>query len=525
MRTPIEPRSGGPVPGAGPLLLATGSRLAGNAVITIVARALPLSFGFFVIPYLLRHLGQDRFGILSFAWLVLGYFAMFDLGTGKATTKLVAEAIAAPGRSNIGEIFWNALGFQILAGLLASGCMLLIARPLAHRFLTVPGAMQAEATAVFRVLALMGPWILTASCLSGCLEASQRFDLVNAVNAPATASLFLVPALVTWLGFGIVHIATGLLLAQAIKTLVFFCICLRHLPPIRKRPTIDFGIFCKLLSFGGWMTLGNVCSLFVVYLDRLLLAMILSVGDLAYYTAPYELITKLLVIPASLVMVLFPAFSAMSIGRRDQACVIFEKAVIYLFLSAGCVTILAFTFTPEFLHLWLGPGFAVRSSTSMRILSVGVFANSLAYVAYALLNGFGRPDLAPKFYLLEAALLAAPTWFLVRLLGINGGALAWSTRVVFDGVLLFTAVYRCVPGMPNLFRSRMLFRAVVCLGTFASAMPLLKSSSSFGAVPLMIAALGSTALLMIAVWRWVLGLSERAGVLRVLKPLTVLAGR
>ena len=33
------------------------------------------------------------FGVLSLVWMFIGYFSLFDLGLGRATTKLVAEKI------------------------------------------------------------------------------------------------------------------------------------------------------------------------------------------------------------------------------------------------------------------------------------------------------------------------------------------------------------------------------------------------------------------------------------------------
>ena len=48
------------------------------------------------IPILVDGLGTARFGILTLAWMVVGYFSLFDLGLGRALTKLTAKVRIVP---------------------------------------------------------------------------------------------------------------------------------------------------------------------------------------------------------------------------------------------------------------------------------------------------------------------------------------------------------------------------------------------------------------------------------------------
>jgi O-antigen/teichoic acid export membrane protein len=65
--------------------------------------------------------------------------------------------------------------------------------------------------------------------------------------------------------------------------------------------------------------------------------------------------------------------------------------------------------------------------------------NSLAQVPFALIQGFGRPDITAKFHVFELFLYVPLVWLLIKNLGIMGGALAWTFRVILDSVLLFAA--------------------------------------------------------------------------------------
>src|SRR5512145_213743 len=76
-----------------PRLEIHGRHLARNAALNLAGQAAPLLVGVLCIPPVIAGLGAERFGLLALAWAVLGYFSVFDLGLGRATTKFVAEAL------------------------------------------------------------------------------------------------------------------------------------------------------------------------------------------------------------------------------------------------------------------------------------------------------------------------------------------------------------------------------------------------------------------------------------------------
>src|SRR5689334_15506862 len=74
-------------------VLTSGRLLAGNAVWNLLAICSPLLVALVCLPVLKRGLGTDRLGIISLAWIIIGYFGLFDLGLSRALTKLVAEKL------------------------------------------------------------------------------------------------------------------------------------------------------------------------------------------------------------------------------------------------------------------------------------------------------------------------------------------------------------------------------------------------------------------------------------------------
>ncbi|MGZ4898793.1 MAG: hypothetical protein ACXV8X_03975, partial [Candidatus Angelobacter sp.] len=73
--------------------LASGRSVAGNTLWNLLGNCFPVAVAVVCLPVLKRGLGTERLGIISLAWVVIGYFGLFDLGLSRALTKLVAERI------------------------------------------------------------------------------------------------------------------------------------------------------------------------------------------------------------------------------------------------------------------------------------------------------------------------------------------------------------------------------------------------------------------------------------------------
>ena len=192
-----------------------GGLLARNTALNLLGQVLPLAVGFVTIPYVIRGLGTDRFGVLALAWLLLGYFGLFDLGLGRATTKFVAECLGRGELDRLPQLVWTSLGSQVAFGLLGGLIVSALTPLLVTRILRIPPALIVETRSTFFLLAAALPLVLAMNALRGVLEAVQRFDLVNYVKVPASISVFLLPAIALTFGLRLPGIVLLLVMARA----------------------------------------------------------------------------------------------------------------------------------------------------------------------------------------------------------------------------------------------------------------------------------------------------------------------
>jgi O-antigen/teichoic acid export membrane protein len=89
-------------------------------------------------------------------------------------------------------------------------------------------------------------------------------------------------------------------------------------------------------------------------------------------------------------------------------------------------------------------------------LTLGVFINSLAQIAFALVQGAGRPDLTAKLHLIELPFYLLAIWWLIGSYGIKGAAMAWVIRIGVDAIFLFGMAHRFLPIKASIIRKKIL---------------------------------------------------------------------
>src|SRR3546814_16934770 len=107
----------------------TGWNLAGSGV--------PLLVGLFSVPYLVKNLGVEAFGILTLIWALIGYFSLFDFGLGRALTQQIAKRLNTSAVTQVSGLARVGLLFTLSTGLVGGVMRALLADVLAPDWLYV----------------------------------------------------------------------------------------------------------------------------------------------------------------------------------------------------------------------------------------------------------------------------------------------------------------------------------------------------------------------------------------------------
>jgi O-antigen/teichoic acid export membrane protein len=404
---------------------------------SLLGQTLPVLAALIIVPRLIAGLGVDRFGILSLAWMLIGYFTLFDLGVSGALTRLVSTRIASRDEAGIPALVWTALALTAGMGLVGAAVLAGLAPLLVEHVLRIPPALQGDALGLTRILAASLPIVTSTAALAGVLAAQQRFGTLNALRIPMGILTYVAPLAVLPVTRSLTGIGLALALVRLAGGVAHLAACLATTPGLRAGIALKRALLRPILGFGSWMTVSAVVSPLMVYLDRFVIGSALSMAMVAYYATPYDLASRFGILSMPVVTVVFPAFSSTFDTDRPRTGRLFDLSVRAVAALLFPVVLLCTVFAKELLTLWLGADFAAHSAPVLRLLAAGMMVNGIAQLALALVQSTGRPDLGARVHALELPLYLVALSALVRAQGILGAALAWLLRVVVDAVALF----------------------------------------------------------------------------------------
>lgn len=441
---------------ASPSLLRSGA-------LSLVTSAAPLVIALVALPLLTRQLGTERLGLLALAWAWLGYATLLDFGLGRALTRLVAasdagESLAAP----IGAMVSTAHVLLTVVGAIVGVLGAMLAPWYVESALHVSARFRNDALYSAIIFALMVPAVTGASVPRAVLEARQRFRDVNLIRLPVNIGTFAVPVLLLPFTSSLTAIALALAALRGWAWWRYATVARRTMPR-QGEDAPSASHLRALLRTGAWMTVSNVLNPLMTVADRFLIGSLVSVSAVALYAVPWEAITKLLIVPGAVTMVLFPAVSRAAVADRTQLIPLHGASLRLVGVLVIPACAVASLFAPWLLLLAGGAEYRDDSATVLRILSVGVAANGLAAVPYSLLQASGRARWTATLHLVEVVPFLVLLWFAVHRWGIAGAAAAWTIRVVIDAVLMAW----CAQAVAPLHARALLFHAtgVVAVAT------------------------------------------------------------
>jgi O-antigen/teichoic acid export membrane protein len=410
-------------------------RVLTNAGWNLLGNFLPLVAAAALMPIIIRNLGLDRFGLLSLAWVLIGYFSLFDFGLGRAITKMVAERSAEDDRADIASITSTGMAVLVALGVVGALCVVSISPVAGFWLARLPAPMAAEARSSIYLIAICIPIVVATSGLRGVLEGFQEFRLLNAIRIPAGILLFAAPAITSAWSARLDATILGLVITRA-------AILLAHVPPSLTRVAINTASVRTLwvrplIQFGGWLTVSSVIGPIIVYLDRFVLGSLQTPEALAFYAAPFEVVSRMLVLPLSLTVALFPVLADLNrnVQAQAQRLRISATALITWIIVPLCA--IGAAMAKPILNVWLGPEFAANSTLALQILLPGFALNSLAQIPVVVLQSSGRAKFVGMLHLCQLPIYACLLYMLTKRYGIPGAATAWSVRAAFDCVALF----------------------------------------------------------------------------------------
>jgi O-antigen/teichoic acid export membrane protein len=406
------------------------------------AATLAVSF-FFLTPYLLRSLGDARYGVWCVVESILAYFTLFDLGIAACLVRFVARHHATGERTELNRVVSASLGLFLLAAcsvLLVGGAITPFVAPGLERKLGAPGDVLPFMLLMLANLALTLP----LSTFPTILDGLQRFGAKSSVRLVCLA---LRVGGIVWVMEtrpGLLPLAVVFTATNVFEHAVMVGLCFRFLPGLRlSARLVNRDTLREVRGYSVDAFLAMLAGRITVQTGAIVVGGFLTVAAAGHYALAARLVDTAKNLLRAATTTLTPAVSQReATGDLDGVRrVLFDgtRWVLYLVLP---IHLGLLAFGRPFLARWLGgqqyaewcfPAMAVLSAT----LTIGVAQS----VASRILYGMGKLKLFARLALVEAVVNLGLSLALVGPLGLVGVAIA----VAVPNVLfcLFVITYAC----------------------------------------------------------------------------------
>jgi O-antigen/teichoic acid export membrane protein len=394
--------------------------------------------GGFIIPSLIaipamgmmaRLLGVELFGLFTIFFTIFGFASILDAGLSRTVIREVS--LYREDKHQLDVILSTSLVIILAISALGALLVTLNATKIAGVF-NVSAQHFSDVVLSLRIISISFPFLLFSQIYTGYLEGLENFKSINLQKTITGSILAIFPVALIAYDASLTSGVLGLTLARIISFAInHYC--------VRRYVKINFFFFdkavCKrLLSHGGWVSVSNIISPLILYCDRFILSNMLGAKNVAFYTAPSEIVNRISIFPNAISRVLFPLFSY-SLNKGEG-----KKQLRHGYLLVGgsaFLIILPFLIFPGFiLDTWVGKEYGAHSVAILLVLLLGMFVNSVAQVTFAEIQAKGYFKATAIIHVIELVPYFCFLYFAIKHYGLIGVAWASTFRVIVDFALL-----------------------------------------------------------------------------------------
>jgi O-antigen/teichoic acid export membrane protein len=396
--------------------------------------------GLLAIPFYLRLMGEEAYGLVGFYFVLQVWMQLLDLGVSPALGRQLSRfrAGALPLQDAV-SLLGAAEAFCLLAGLAAGTACFLSTDWLAHHWLGRSRLPTREIDLTLRLAGCLLVFRWLAGFYQTALVGLERQIAVNAValiggiarNACAVAGLILVSHSPTvffaaWAGITFLEAVTNKLLL------------LRALPRTGVRWRRGTRLLTKEFGFAAGVTLSYAITTAVGQVDKLTLSHTLPLGDFGVFSLVISICAGISLIVPPTVQAFQPRLTTLSaLGRRTEFVEVYRLSIsLIIVMAAGLAGTIA-AWPDLVVYAWTGSHeVATRLAPTLTLFALGSGIASFLYLPYVLQFAHGLIRLHVIGTLIFGTLwIPAAVWAAVTFGTVGAGA------VWFLGNLLFLLLW------------------------------------------------------------------------------------
>jgi O-antigen/teichoic acid export membrane protein len=381
------------------------------------------------IPFYIRYLGIESYGLIGFFVTLQAWCFLFDLGLSAALNREMA-------RHSAGAVSPQAIrdllkSIEIICAAMA--CLMALAITLSSGMISTRWlkAQSLPVSTVTEAVLLMGLVIafqsMTALYRSAILGLQHQVWLSGATAVAATLRG---GGAVAVLAFGSPTIGAFFLFqccVSAIESFVLGWYLRQELPESPERPKFSLEALQTIRQFATGLFATIVLATLLTQIDKLLLARLLPLDQFGYFTLAITVAGALSVLILPVYNVAYPRLSEMvALGDVDALAAQYHRFAQLLSVCIIPPALILCIFSETIVLLWTGQPATVREvAPLLSIWVVGTALNGLMYVPHAAQLAHGWPRLSTLLNAIAVVIMIPAVLVLVPRYGATSAAWIW----------------------------------------------------------------------------------------------------
>lgn len=354
--------------------------------------------GGFVLPRMIdARLGQESLGIWDFAWSLVAYFELVQMGINSSINRFVARYNAGGDIAGVNRVASSVTCVLGVAGLCVMGLTIAFSLLLPQWFGYRLGDNVHEAQCVVFFLGAGIAVRMSLGAFNGVLTGCHCWGL-HSINTSGWYTAIVVGIIVAlMLGEGLPVMAGIVLAGETLAGLRRVILAHRVCKGLRLRLSlVEWATIKEMYIFGIKTLIPSISNLLLNQTTSVLVLAYLGPAALALYTRPRSLILHVQTLVDKMAMTLTPTVSSLQ-SRDDTAAIkdlVIKSTRYSLYLALPIVLTVCF-FGGPIMQLWMGPRYA--DGLVPAVLAIGylpVLAQLSTLSILAGLNAHGRAGIA-----------------------------------------------------------------------------------------------------------------------------------
>lgn len=418
------------------------SKFLANIVWSFSGLILPMMTALIMIPIIIKNIGLEPFGVFSLIIMLIGAMTLFDFGFTRSVTHITSKYY----HQNCPEDYISSvkcgwvllLLFSILISILtyyfSKTLTELIIRK--HDDLIYP-----EILLCIKITALTLPFVMSQTVFSSVLESMSAFKKSNIYRTPFWMAMYLLPALVSFFSKNIAYLTISVFFVRISMAILFFYLMRNEISKFTNLKIIHAvmkrSICLEIISYGGWIALGNIIVPVMLYLDRFIVASVVGPVNYPYFGTPYEVISRITIITTAVCGVLFPLLSGKIKSDLNNANKHYWISILSITLITLPIMVIGITFSKELLSFWINPEFSKHAWLIFSLLLIGFFIYGAFQPSFMWIMAAGKPWITTIIQVIDLLSYIIYLPIITKHYGIEGAAIAWDLRMFCGLVLMF----------------------------------------------------------------------------------------